>query len=64
MSNKEIIDRLEQFFSQEQPDIHEYIWSLNLSDRTKERIEYTLVLARNRDIVRLFEDLKNEKNIN
>ena len=61
MSNKEIIDKLEQFFSQEQPDVHDYIWSLDLSDRTKERIEYKLVLARNHDIVRLFEEDGDDK---
>ena len=58
MSKEEIINKLESFFDKEQPDVHQYIWSLDLSDTTKERLEKTLVLYRNSEIVNLFEEKK------
>lgn len=54
MSEKEIIDKLENFFDEDSVDFQDFVSDLDLSDRTKERIMRCLFFERNYRIVELF----------
>jgi hypothetical protein len=54
MSDKEIIDKLEHFFDEDYVDFHDFVYGLDLSDRTKELIMRCLYFDRNYRIVKLF----------
>ena len=60
MSEKEIIDKLEYFFDEDYVDFHDFVYDLDLSDRTKERIMRRLFFERNYRIVNLFSSKEEE----
>lgn len=60
MNEKEIIDKLEHFFDEDYTDFQDFVYDLDLSDRTKELIMRYLYFDRNYRIVNLFSS-KEEK---
>lgn len=60
MSEKEIIDKLEYFFDEDYADFHDFVYDLDLSGRTKERIMRRLFFERNYRIVNLFSSKEKE----
>ena len=60
ISEKEVIDKLEHFLNEDYVDFKDFVFDLDLSDRTKERIMRCLFFERNHRIVKLF-SLKDEE---
>ena len=60
ISEKEVIDKLEHFLNEDYVDFKDFVFDLDLSDRTKERIMRCLFFERNYRIVKLF-SLKDEE---
>ena len=60
ISEKEVIDKMEHFFDEDYVDFKDFVYDLDLSDRTKERIMTCLYFERNYKIVKLF-CLKDEE---
>ena len=59
MSEKEVIKKLEHFFDEDYVDFKDFVYDIDLSDRTRERIMRCLFFERNYRIEKLF-SLKDE----